>query len=202
MEIGKSIEIPFGAKDSELKGWEYTIPEGYEARIDGNKVIIEPKESEDERIRKVLIRGIESVCKEEEVFTEGFTRKQIVAWLEKQGSQNLANSAKTCNVEWNPAWSEEDENMLACCEIAIDFFKNLGKNSSGHPHPNYFDLDKKIYPERVIDWLKSLKERYTWKPSDEQMRVLEDVKMRMSLDGYGLCPILQTLINDLKNLKG
>ena len=23
----KTIEIPFGAKESELKGWEYTIPE-------------------------------------------------------------------------------------------------------------------------------------------------------------------------------
>ena len=30
------------------------IPEGYEARIDGNKIILEPKESEDERIRKEL----------------------------------------------------------------------------------------------------------------------------------------------------
>ena len=29
----KTIEIPFGAKDSELKGWEYTIPEDMEAEI-------------------------------------------------------------------------------------------------------------------------------------------------------------------------
>ena len=34
---------------------EIEIPEGYEARIEGNKVIIEPKESEDERIRERLI---------------------------------------------------------------------------------------------------------------------------------------------------
>lgn len=50
-------------------------------------LIPELKESEDEKIRKALIRGIESVCKEEEVFAGGFTRKQIVSWLEKQGGQ-------------------------------------------------------------------------------------------------------------------
>ena len=33
---------------------EIEIPEGYEARIEGNKVIIEPKKSEDERIRKEI----------------------------------------------------------------------------------------------------------------------------------------------------
>lgn len=38
---------------------EYEIPEGYEARIDGNKVIIEKKESEDERLRKELIQRLE-----------------------------------------------------------------------------------------------------------------------------------------------
>ncbi len=31
------------------------IPKGYEARIEGNKVILEQKENEDERIRKVLL---------------------------------------------------------------------------------------------------------------------------------------------------
>ena len=38
MERSEAIEIPFGAFDSELKGWEYTIPEGMKARIEGNKV--------------------------------------------------------------------------------------------------------------------------------------------------------------------
>lgn len=34
---------------------EIEIPEGYEARIEGNKVILELKESEDERIRSLLV---------------------------------------------------------------------------------------------------------------------------------------------------
>ena len=51
----KTIEIPFGAKDSELKGWEYTIPENMEAEIKGGKIIVREKENEDEKIRKQII---------------------------------------------------------------------------------------------------------------------------------------------------
>lgn len=55
----KGIEIPFGAKDSELCGWEYTIPEGMEAVVKDGKVIVRRKESEEERIRKAALEGIE-----------------------------------------------------------------------------------------------------------------------------------------------
>lgn len=43
----QSIEIPFGAKDSEFVRDEYYIPEGCEARIEGNKVIIEKVQKEE-----------------------------------------------------------------------------------------------------------------------------------------------------------
>lgn len=39
----KEIEIPFGARDSELKGWEYTIPEGMEAEIKDGKIVVREK---------------------------------------------------------------------------------------------------------------------------------------------------------------
>lgn len=42
----KGIEIPFGAKDSELKGWEYTIPEGMEAEIKDGKIVVREKKPE------------------------------------------------------------------------------------------------------------------------------------------------------------
>lgn len=42
----KEIEIPFGAKDSELKGWEYTIPEGMEAEIKDGKIVVREKKPE------------------------------------------------------------------------------------------------------------------------------------------------------------
>ena len=46
-EESRSIEIPFGAKDSEFIRDEYCIPEGCEARIEGNKVIIEKIQKEE-----------------------------------------------------------------------------------------------------------------------------------------------------------
>ncbi len=56
----KYTQIPFGVKkDAELKGWEYTIPEGMEAIIKDGKVIVRVKENEDDKMRKAALKGIE-----------------------------------------------------------------------------------------------------------------------------------------------
>jgi hypothetical protein len=64
------------------------IPEGYEARIEGNKVVIGPKESEDEKVRKTLIDIVKRACSKYGVkmtFTgEGLTEEKLLAYLEKQ----------------------------------------------------------------------------------------------------------------------
>lgn len=63
---------------------EIEIPEGYEARIEGNKVIIEPKESEDEMIRKELLKVIKH-CYEDGGYalcTDDY--KKYLSYLEKQ----------------------------------------------------------------------------------------------------------------------
>jgi len=78
--MNKEIEIPFGAKDSELKGWEYTIPENMEAEIKDGKIIVREKESDDERIRKDLITF---VCQ----FAPEHLKVQYIAYLEKQKEQ-------------------------------------------------------------------------------------------------------------------
>ena len=39
-ELNKTIEIPFGTKDSELQEATYYIPDGYHAEINGNEVVI------------------------------------------------------------------------------------------------------------------------------------------------------------------
>jgi hypothetical protein len=60
----------------------------------------------------------------------------------------------------------------------------------------------------VIDWLKSLKQRYAWKPSDEQIKHLTDVvydakhKNRISTNGYEPYSYLYALLMQLKRLKG
>lgn len=80
-------------------------------------------------------------------------------------------------------WSEEDKH---CIHQLILFCENCMQQDSE--------------AIRCATWLKSLRPSPHWKPSEEQIRALEDVKMRMSLEGYGLCPLLQSLIDDLKSL--
>ena len=79
----KEIEIPFGAKDSELCGWEYTIPEGMEATIIDNKIVVKKKESEDELIRKDIVFYIAANHKDDG------EKARWLYWLEKQGKQEL-----------------------------------------------------------------------------------------------------------------
>ena len=64
--------------------YEREITEGYEARIEGNKVIIELKGSEDERIRKWLIEMVEEVRKANPTNAEHNEKcSEAIAYLEK-----------------------------------------------------------------------------------------------------------------------
>ena len=93
----------------------------------------ELKESEDERIRKILIEQVErwhECALKNNVVQDIKDLAGAIAWLEKQGKQK-------------PAWSEEDEVML---DEIIDFFEN-GTVKLQH--------DLSLY----ASWLKSLKER-------------------------------------------
>ena len=89
-------------------------------------------------------------------------------------------------------WSEEDKYLLdetiKHLEVLIKIIKKQGSAYS----------DEIQYYQRDIDWLKSLKERCTWKPSGEQMGALwNSIKHDLPLH-----QILESLYNDLKILKG
>lgn len=73
---------------------EIEIPEGYEARIEGNKVILEPKESEYERIRKVLLRCCYDWDSGRSSCVAIGDVPAIRAYLEKQKEQKYTNSEK------------------------------------------------------------------------------------------------------------
>ena len=73
---------------------EIEIPEGYEARIEGNKVIIELKESEDERIRKALRDIVRDMpYMETELRAHGLTVEKTLAYLEKWKEESKAIEA-------------------------------------------------------------------------------------------------------------
>lgn len=81
-------------------------------------------------------------------------------------------------------WSEEDEKRIK----DIIYFLDTAKKH----YASTVELDT------CIDWLKSLRGRYTWKPSDEQMEALFVLLPTVS---YGRNPAF-SLYNDLKKLRG
>lgn len=112
------------------------------------KFFPELKESEDERIRKDLIKYLNTDMNENPSQSDSFYNK-CIAWLEKQGEQKHG-------------WSEEDEDAV---DIAIRIIQNKGDDCAG-----ILDSDK------ALNWLKSFKDRYTWKPSEEQIEMLENIR--------------------------
>lgn len=151
------------------------------------EVFPELVESEDEKIRKELICFIETEI------PQCAARDKYIVWLKKQGEQKptldteIPFNAKDSELieatyfipkgfhaeiigdevhikqgEQEPVeWSAEDKsNMQEICKI-LDSSKK------------YFADCKEIM--NYIDWLKSLRPQSTWKPSKEQMKVLDEV---------------------------
>lgn len=113
----KEIEIPFGAYDSELVEATYYIPDGMEAIIEGDKVIIRKKEGEDERIREELISLVLKVMGREKDNLNDENYDKMLDWLEKQSKENMIEAlrleyekGKADGLqEQRKEWSEEDE---------------------------------------------------------------------------------------------
>lgn len=103
--------------------------------------------------------------------------------MKEAGYEWDAEKKELKKIEQKPSWSEKDE-------------KRIKKVM------HILSLDGRISNEElksILDWLKSLKERYTWKPSKEQMEALKEV-CDEHWEPDGLDP-LYTLYQDLKKLK-
>ena len=87
-KIKNDIEIPFGAKDSELQEATYYIPKGFHAEIDDDKVVIKKGEKpaewseDDECIKKRLINLVNEIYNNTNYITF-LEHKELLAWLEK-----------------------------------------------------------------------------------------------------------------------
>ena len=90
--------------------------------------------------------------------------------------------------EQNPAWSEEDENRFRNLVYLVEH-SNEGKGT-------------KEGFVKFINRLKSLKEKYTWKPSDEQMKALWDSIPENVKEISEREMLLNSLYQDLKKLRG
>ena len=153
------------------------IPEGYKARIDGNKIILEPKESEDKAFIE-LIKGILRFHHKNGIFdTTGIKYfggrlvkdQEIFAWLEKQGEQNpksadfiptdCTSDAKNEN-RWHKAEdSLPDNNREVLCKDAIgNFFIGRYYNNGDYWEVSMYDEPDKSNEDNppVIMWMDIL----------------------------------------------
>ena len=245
----KESVIPFGAFDSELMHQEISIPEGFTATIEGNKIILTRTENEDERIRKEIInyfaKGKEylSLCSigKDDILAwlekqgETFTKKDVddayvegMAFakyeLEKQGEQKpkrmISAEAKEAMYD-KPAWSEEDEISIAINNP--DAYRIGFADGEAHAKEEMslaWGEEDECYMSECIGaiatkdgwsfeekrktkhWLKSLKQRCTWKPSDEQLEFLQKcIEAYNEVTFPTEVRVLSSLYNDLKKLR-
>lgn len=165
------IEIPFGARDSETLGWEYTIPDDMEAKIENGKIIVRKKESEDEKVPKLLYKLLCGEVTAGQFEQYGLTVDSALFWLEKQKP-----------VEW----SEEDEQFLLVCKNALAKYQVSDK------------WDANIISRWLENKLKSLKPQNRWKPSAEQIDAI-GMAIPFVTDDFGDHPTLSEILKDLQN---
>lgn len=167
-------------------------------------------EPDDENVRKWLLNLVQSLPDKGLIFSsyDDIEKAKVLAWLEKQDpkkhEEELEKAYKTADEvqykrgyedavkdmekqgEQEPAWSEEDESLRLRTIGALETCK------IGSP--------TKCVDEQ-INWLKSLKQRCTWKPSDVQMEGLNVAKDSCFDLSYKTKDALKSLYKDLKKLK-
>lgn len=162
---------------------------------------------EENEVAESCYRWLEKQGHTDGIIEKAKTEKQRVIITETDGNANidwdtrsLADTKKLLEYgldfinkkfekqgEQQHAWSKEDE-------IRLDrICKTLWKNRKG-------DTDEIYQQEQDVDFLKSLKQRNIWKPSDEQMKALHDMNLTGNISYAGQGQVLIELYNDLKKL--
>lgn len=128
--------------------------------------------------------------------------QKLIDSLEQEGYSTDAKIVRDCLKQMNdekvtmatmdeqkPAWGEEDERMFHTIIADLNGFKH-GNISTLAPH---FD--------NCIAWLKSLKDRYIWKPSEEQIEAVATARAFVT-DDFDDHPTLSEILIELeKQLK-
>ena len=119
------------------------IPDGYEARIEGNKVILELKESEDERIRRELIYFLNAEIPQCSIQEHANKLKEFVSWLEKQGEQKEQKSVQD---------KEEREYVRTLKSLIADFLRDKEDVNRGYYQDIYDWLDGRHIEQKPAEW--------------------------------------------------
>ena len=108
------------------KSYIHEIPEGYEARIEGNKVIIELAESEDERIRKEIIKTISWIVPDCQ-YAIVLPREQKDKWLSWLEMQKEWKPIKWTDLTWKDIVQLEG----IINNVHYEFRNGIGQESFG-----------------------------------------------------------------------
>jgi len=209
------------------KKW-YNAPNIDKIPTYGNRIIEEifPEltESEDERIRKGIVKYLEqSQFGEEYYCIDDDIVRDYIDWLEKQGELVNSLSKGLDNAHERIDRLIQKNNEL-CIKLEKQGEQNLIMAKSpqlGEQKPAWSEKDEEMFmslyspnfTKEQRDWLKSLKDRIgcelncttMWKPSDEQMEALEQFisEYKDIDDNFRAYPIshnIESLYNDLKKL--
>lgn len=143
---------------------------------DVRKILSELAESEDEKIRKAIIKIVKK--DEERIGVNAHLRK--LQWLEKQGEKGTNGNEREIP---NSAWSEEDERKL---NDVIRIIENSGNVQSIREH--------------YASWLKTLKPQKQWKPTKEQLIALEGTVDYLNESNNEDYEVMYSLLEQLKKL--
>ena len=125
--------------------YEYEIPAGYAARIENNRVIIEPKEREDEKIRKEIIEFLTDGIWSETTIGEVKQSQRYAKWiayLGKQKDEHLDNDL-TFN---KPAEWSKDIICKAVKEVGLTQHQiNWLKNNVFPPEQEWSEEDEAAF---------------------------------------------------------
>ena len=184
------------------------------------EIFPELAESEDDRIKKALIKCMERFPYDR-LEINGVSIEDAIAWLEKQGKNK-------------PSWGEEDEKIIEtmCKEgdlkpSEMRWLKSLKDRVQPKPKQEWsendeyqintilheLDLKREIYKKEgnkveedryntQYNWLKSFKSNH-WKPSEYDISLLEEIARNIRNNIRPFCSevsSLEALIDNLKNL--
>jgi len=180
---------------------EIEIPEGYEARIEGNKVVLELRESEDERIRKDLVNVITWLKANPKLSSQYYHDRYdgMLAWLEKQVDveAEIEKAYKNADeVQYRKGfedgvasvkpteWSEEDIDAIAIF---------LHDNSEGMLWSTAERLAKGLTE-------KLFRPQLHWKPSEDQIKALRKAVNKLAYTDVADSVTLSIMYDNLKKL--
>ena len=125
-------------------------------------------------------------------------RDTLFAKMHEAGYEWDAEKKELNKIEQKPAWSEEDEERL---DSIIESYKFLLRDYKACHDVDYIPYNSNTVMRTVendVNFLKSLKERFTWKPSEEQLRDLKIIAEQNAANMLG--NNLVNLYNKLKKL--